>query len=77
MFRNADPKCNIFVKGFKNNWTHQTLYENFKEFGEVLSCKVSIDAEHISRGYGFVQFKDLTSASEAIKKMDGKELPDD
>jgi RNA recognition motif-containing protein len=51
-----DPGSSLFVKDIPHDWTHKDLYTFFKEFGEILSAKVSIEESHESRGYGFVQF---------------------
>jgi len=37
--------------------TSKELEVKFAEYGEVLSCKVSLDEKYKSRGYGFVCFK--------------------
>ena len=65
----------IFVKGFKAaQWTHADLYEAFKEFGEIVSCKVSLTPEHKSIGYGYVQFKEKSTAANAIKAVTSFQL---
>ncbi|CDW81947.1 polyadenylate-binding cytoplasmic and nuclear [Stylonychia lemnae] len=76
----------LFVKGFQSlNWTHQNLYDNFKVFGDIVSCKVSIDKDHNCKGYGYIQMKDQNAAKQAIvqvtfqqklktMQMNGKEI---
>jgi hypothetical protein len=39
----VNPNACVFIKGLDLKWTHKDLYESFQEFGEILSCKVSID----------------------------------
>lgn len=58
------------MKGFiKAYWNHQTLYDHFKEFGNILSAKVSIDQHYVSKGYGFVQFEKAEEAKAALEKV--------
>lgn len=60
----------IFVKGFaKFKWNHQEFHNAFKKFGKIVSCKVSLDKNHNSKGYGYVQFEDQKSAREAIQEV--------
>ena len=40
----------------------------FKNYGDVISSKVSLNEDHSSRGYGFVCFKDPESASRALSE---------
>lgn len=62
--------CHLFVKGFVTlDWTHEDIYMCFKQFGEIVSAKVSIDADHKCKGYGYVQFADPESARKAIEKV--------
>lgn len=49
-----ESKGSLFVKGINKAWTHKELYEFFKAFGDISSAKVSLDENHLSRGYGFV-----------------------
>jgi RNA recognition motif-containing protein len=56
LLRSQEPKSNVFVKGFGNNWTHKDLHQAFKEFGNIVSARVSIKDDYESRGYGFVLF---------------------
>lgn len=67
-------KTNIFVNNLGSNVTHKKLYELFAPFGEIFSCKLAKDLEEKSKGFGFVQFKEIASTEKAIKEMDGKEF---
>ena len=67
--RGFQVEGNIFVKGFGGFWTHKELYEHFSEFGEIASCRVSIEEGHRSRGFGFVQFKKPEQAQRAVQEV--------
>jgi polyadenylate-binding protein len=45
----------------------EDLENHFKQFGGIISCKISLDEKHASRGYGFVCFQDSEYAKEALK----------
>lgn len=62
-----DLKASLFIKGLDKEWKHNDLYDLFKDFGEILSAKVSVDADHNSRGYGYIQFSREEDALKAIQ----------
>ena len=68
----TDHLKQIFVKNCPKDWTHADLHEQFGEFGEITSAKVSITANFESRCYGFVEFASSDSAKKAVAAMDGK-----
>lgn len=51
---------------------NKQLYDTFSTFGNILSCKVSVNAKRESLGYGFVHYETEESARLAIEKVDGK-----
>lgn len=59
---------NIFVRRVPKDLIGQNFEEQFSPFGEIISCKVSLNEDHSSRGYGFVCFRDAASASAALSK---------
>lgn len=65
----------LFVGGLSWDTTQESLREAFEAFGEVLEAKVITDRETgRSRGFGFVTFREASSASAASSKMDGAQL---
>jgi polyadenylate-binding protein len=66
--RNAN--ANIFVKNLPPTSKARDLELMFQQFGEVVSAKVSYDAELNSHGFGYVQFENEASAGLALASRD-------
>eukprot|EP00298_Acanthocystis_sp_HF-20_P005361 c15556_g1_i1.p1 GENE.c15556_g1_i1~~c15556_g1_i1.p1 ORF type:complete len:582 (-),score=184.63 c15556_g1_i1:161-1906(-) len=75
MWSHRDPSVrrnasgNLFVKNLAPTIDHKALYDIFSPFGSILSCKVAIDADLKSKGFGFVHFATEESAEKAIEKV--------
>ncbi|KAJ4769794.1 Polyadenylate-binding protein [Rhynchospora pubera] len=63
---------NLYVKNLEESIGDAELKEMFSVFGEVLSCKVMLDGEGRSKGFGFVAFTTQQSAICAINEMHRK-----
>lgn len=81
MWSQRDPSLrksglgNVFVKNIHPEILHKELQEAFSVFGNILSCKVAVDAaDGKSKGYGYVQFESEEAAKSAIEKLNGQEL---
>ena len=62
---------NIYVSNLSFNVEDEDLREFFTEYGEVTSAKVITDKlTGKSRGFGFVEMPDETSAKKAIAELD-------
>ncbi|KAF5737507.1 polyadenylate-binding protein 7-like isoform X1 [Tripterygium wilfordii] len=62
---------NIYVKNLVDSIDNAGLQDLFQKFGNIISCKVAISEEGMSKGYGFVQFESEESAKAAIEKLNG------
>ncbi|PNX72147.1 polyadenylate-binding protein 3-like, partial [Trifolium pratense] len=82
MFSHRDPSirksgfANVFIKNLDTSIDNKALHDTFASFGTVLSCKVALDINGQSMGYGFVQFDNDESAQNAIEKLDGMLMND-
>eukprot|EP00612_Vaucheria_litorea_P004141 CAMPEP_0171461106 /NCGR_PEP_ID=MMETSP0945-20130129/5693_1 /TAXON_ID=109269 /ORGANISM="Vaucheria litorea, Strain CCMP2940" /LENGTH=707 /DNA_ID=CAMNT_0011987399 /DNA_START=173 /DNA_END=2296 /DNA_ORIENTATION=+ len=77
MWSQRDPSMrrsgvgNVFVKNLDESVDNKALYDTFSLFGNILSCKVAIDENSESKGYGYVHYETAESANEAISRIDG------
>lgn len=64
-------ECRIFVGGLPLSARDEDLKVYFKAFGEVKEYKVkSRYAKRVSRGFGFVVFRDMGSAQRVLQRND-------
>jgi polyadenylate-binding protein len=67
---------NIFIKNLDASIDNKALHDLFSTFGNILSCKVSLDEAGNSKGYGFVHFEHKEAGEAAIAKINGLLLND-
>lgn len=60
------------MKNCPSDWNHEDLFNEFAKYGTVASAKMSIDANFVSRGFGFLSFETAKAAQKAIKEANGK-----
>ena len=82
MWSQRDPSIrksgvgNIFIKNLDPEIDHKALNDVFSDFGNILSCKVALDENGRSKGYGFVHYETQEMADRAIEKVNGKLIGD-
>ncbi|CEI96958.1 hypothetical protein RMCBS344292_11101 [Rhizopus microsporus] len=63
---------NLYIKNLDINVTSAELFKLFRVFGHIISARVMKDANTtLSKGYGFVSFKRMEDAREALIQMNG------
>ena len=66
---------NMYVSNLSFHTTESDLRKLFEAFGQVSSTKVITDRETgRSRGFGFVEMESNDEASQAMSKLNGKEI---
>jgi nucleolin len=71
----AEPNNTLFVRSLSWDITSDDLLWIFTEHAEVVSAKVLWDREkNRSKGCGFVEFKDVETATRVREKFNGAEL---
>lgn len=66
----------LVVENLDLNVQSQGLRDLFSLFGPILDCKVEVDEDEQSRGYGFVHFDAAADASKALTFLDGMQIGD-
>ena len=62
---------NVFVKNLPSKLRSKELYETFKKFGSIVSCKAKYNATGLCKGYGYVQYGTKAEADKAIAEGSG------
>lgn len=60
---------NIYVKNFQDTLDEESLKTLFSKFGEITSVKISVDNTGKPSGFGFVNFKEIEDAANAVQAM--------
>eukprot|EP00993_Chasmostoma_nieuportense_P005299 NODE_592_length_2042_cov_101.207833_g550_i0.p1 GENE.NODE_592_length_2042_cov_101.207833_g550_i0~~NODE_592_length_2042_cov_101.207833_g550_i0.p1 ORF type:complete len:612 (+),score=174.25 NODE_592_length_2042_cov_101.207833_g550_i0:113-1948(+) len=64
---------NLYIKNLDENIDDAKLREAFESFGVIISAKVMRDSTTgVSKGFGFVSFREPEEANKAVAQMNGK-----
>lgn len=64
----------LFVARLSHEVTEENLKQEFEYYGPVVACRLTVDQEGKSRGYGFVQFESSQHLLDAYKDADGRKI---
>jgi len=82
MWSHRDPAVrksgdgNVFIKNLNKDIDNKALFDTFSDYGKILSCKVAVNLQGESKGYGFIHFDSKETADSAIKLVNGKKIMD-
>ncbi|OMJ69208.1 hypothetical protein SteCoe_33120 [Stentor coeruleus] len=68
--KNRNLNANIFVKNLPPETTAKELEDMFKQFGNVVSSKISYNNSLVSNRYGYVQFENEAQTNLALDSKD-------
>lgn len=76
---NIEEEPHIFVT-FPKSWTTEELHSAFRKFGEIETCSILTTKQTstkpaVSRGCGFVRFKETAPCKQAISEMHDQIFP--
>lgn len=63
------PGVNLYIKNLDFHITDDLLREKFQRFGTIYSCRVMLDKNGKSKGFGFVCFASADDATKAVQEM--------
>mmetsp|Transcript_154125 Transcript_154125/g.295734 ORF Transcript_154125/g.295734 Transcript_154125/m.295734 type:complete len:468 (+) Transcript_154125:29-1432(+) len=74
IWQTMDTGQRLVVENLDSSIESRGLNDVCGLFGQILDCKVELDEEERSRGYGFVHFSSKDEASKAVTFMDGMQI---
>lgn len=74
IWKTMDLGYRLQLEGLDRKITSQGIQDMFSLFGPVLDCKVQMDEEEQSRGYGFVHFAQKEYAAKAGQLLNGMQI---
>ncbi|KAH0794790.1 RNA-binding motif protein, X chromosome isoform X1 [Histomonas meleagridis] len=67
-----EQRNQVIVRGMRLRTKVNDVYEVFKDFGEIIACKLIVNERNESKGYCFIVYKDWQDAQKAINVMSGR-----
>lgn len=69
----ADPN-NLLVKNIHKSISSREFYELFYKYGDIKSCKLELERDGSSKGYGYVTFYNTNDTIYAMNKLNGQDI---
>lgn len=69
-----NEKANLLVKNIDKDVTQKDLYDLFKEYGEIVSCKLELYNDGKSKGYAYILYSNEEEADKAMSALSDKEI---
>ena len=69
-----DAEANLIVRNLVKDVKQKEVYDMFKKFGSITSCKLESFTDGQSRGFCYIQYSKGEEAQAAIAEMNGKEV---
>ena len=67
-----DDGSDVFIMNLHSSIDTRQLYETFRNFGEIVDCKVSTDDRGVSKRCGVIRFSDPRTADEVVRKVNAQ-----
>lgn len=71
-----DSEANVIVRNMPKELDQSKLHAIFNGFGTIISCKVEVNKDGSSRGFGYVQFSNKEDAAKSIASLNGTKQMD-
>ena len=72
--RDDDYKKNLLVKNLSKDISAVQLWNTFRVYGDVRSCKLSVDFQGLSKGFGYITYYNVIDSENARNILNNKEL---
>lgn len=72
--RDDDYKKNLLVKNLSKDMSAVQLWNTFRVYGDVRSCKLSVDFQGLSKGFGYITYYNAVDSENARNILNNKEL---
>jgi len=66
-----DSQANVLVKNLPKEMAQNNLFDLAKPYGKIISCKLQVNSDLSSKGFGYIQYDSKEAAQAAINKLNG------
>jgi len=70
----SNSMTNLFIKKISKKLTPRQFYELFLKYGDIKSCKLELDYQGNSRGYGYVTYFSPESTLLSLKELNKQKI---